>query len=192
MVVSRPGGPGLLLAGRSGSGKSTVALSALAGGFGFLGDDHLCVGRDGDPFTVHSLYATCGIAHDHLAKFAHLPGSVTRGPDRDKCVVLLSPEALPRLVRSATIGAIVVPVIRPDGPTRVREASRGEAMRALMPGSISPRLLTAEASRYRQFESMAVLAAQLPTFRLELGPDLDTIAPALRELAAGLPGPAAG
>lgn len=186
MVVPRPGGPGLLLAGRSGSGKSTVALSALAAGLGFLGDDHVCVELEGERFIGHSLYGTCGIAPGHLPEFAHVPGQVTGAPDRAKRVVLLASEELPRLVRSATIGAIVVPAIRPGGPTRSVRASRGEAMRALMPGSISPRFPGAPSHRHRQFEGIASLAARLPAFRLELGPDLATIPPALRELEARL------
>lgn len=179
-----PGGPGLLLAGRSGSGKSTVALSALAAGFGFLGDDHVCVALDDEHAIGYSLYATCGIAPDHLASFAHLPGRVMSAPDRAKRVVLLTPEALPRLVRSAAIGAIVVPVIRPDGPTRFVRASPAAAMRALIPGSITPRPPTEHSDRHRQFEGVGALAARLPAFWLELGPDLGAIAPALCELAA--------
>jgi hypothetical protein len=59
-------------------------------------------------------------------------------------------------------------------------------MRALMPGSISPRFPGAPSHRHRQFEGIASLAARLPAFRLELGPDLATIPAALRELEARL------
>ena len=186
VVAAAPTAPGLLLAGRSGSGKSTVALAALAGGLAFLGDDHVAVDAMGGRFTAHSLYATCGLASDHVAAFAHLPGEVASAPDRDKRVVLLAPAAMDRLVRSLQLGAIVIPAIMPGAATRAIPATRGEALRALIPGSVSPRLPAHKPDRGWQFDGVGELAMHLPAFRLEMGHDLAAIPEALRDLSARL------
>lgn len=186
VVAAAPGAPGLLLAGRSGSGKSTVAVSALAGGLTFLGDDHIAVEAGAPRLSAWSLFATCGLVRNHLAAFASLPGDVASAPDRDKCVLLLAPPALHRLARSVELGAIVIPAITPGAVTRTVPASRGEALRALIPGSISPRLPEGRADRGWQFDCVGDLAQRLPAFRLEMGSDLSLIPAALRALSATL------
>ena len=186
MVIADPDTSGLLLAGRSGSGKSTVALSALAAGFGFLGDDHLAISSEGGRLVAHSLYATCGISAGHLANFPRLPGRVVSAPDRDKNVILLAPEENGRLIAAAPIGAVVMPVIVPGAETGFRRASRGETLRALIPGSISPRLPVLQDGRGWQFDGIGAIAARMPGYRLELGADLASIPPVLRGLAAEL------
>ena len=178
--------PGLLLAGRSGSGKSTVAVAALAGGLAFLGDDHVALSQEGGRFMAHSLYATCGLAADHLKAFPSLPGEIVAPPDRGKRVLLLAPGESDRLARSVAIGAIVIPTIVPGAGARAVPASRGEALRALIPGSISPRLPAAEQARNWQFAGVGDLAASLPAFHLEMGSDLGTIPAALRALSVRL------
>lgn len=192
LVAAAPGAPALLLAGRSGSGKSTVALAALAAGFRFLGDDHTCLELSEAAVIGHSLYATCGIEPGHLGRFAQLPGDAVATPDGAKSVVYLAPRALHRLDRSARIAAVVIPEIRPGGVTEARPTSRGDALRALMPGSIS---LLVAASRTRespQFSGIGALVERLPAYRLALGPDLAAIAPALRRLSAALAAEGAG
>ncbi len=189
VVAARRGAPGLLLAGRSGSGKSTMAVAALAGEFAFLGDDHVALAREGGRFIAHSLYATCGLAADHLAAFPALPGEIVAAPDRSKRVLLLAPGESDRLASSAGIGAIVIPEIVPGAGARAVPASRGEALRALIPGSISPRLPAEERARNWQFAGLSDLAASLPAFRLEMGRELGAIPAALRELSARLAAP---
>jgi len=186
LVAAAPDAPALLLAGRSGSGKSTVALAALADGFHFLADDHTCLELAEEAVIGHSLYATCGIEPTHLAHFPQLPGDAVASPDGAKSVVYPMPKAQARLGRSARIAAIVIPEIRPGGVTETRPTTRGDALRALMPGSISI-LVAAPATRESpQFSGIGALVERLPAYRLSLGPDLADIAPALRRLSAAL------
>jgi hypothetical protein len=192
LIAASSDAPALLLAGRSGSGKSTVALAALAAGFRFLGDDHTCLELAEKAAIGHSLYATCGIEPGHLGRFTQLPGDAVATPDGAKSVVYLAPRALHRLDRAARIAAIVIPEIRPGGVTETRPTSRGDALRALMPGSISILVAAPETRESPQFNGIGALVERLPAYRLALGPDLAAIAPVLRRLSAALAAEGAG
>src|SRR5262245_19107803 len=64
---------GVLLPGRTGSGKLTAALAALQDGYSYVGDDWIAVGRGDDGYAVgHGLYGTATLESQHAERFARL------------------------------------------------------------------------------------------------------------------------
>jgi len=167
---------GVLLPGRSGSGKSTAALAALQNGCQYAGDDWIAVGRAGDGAAVgHGLYGTATLESQHAERFARLqPQSVhsTSGPER-KSLLLVSQIAPERLADSVPLCALALPRVVDRSDVRLRRASRREALLTIVPSSIftmSPR-----GSR-RDTERIFELAESLPAYWLEIGRDLGQIA----------------
>jgi hypothetical protein len=167
-------GQGVLVGGASGAGKSTTTLACLQTGFEFLGDDQcgLQALEDGS-FLGHSLYGGARVAPGHVGHFPQLRAGA--GPVQavhDDKLLLFPAEVLPtQLARTATIRAIVLPRVAAAEQSRVRRASKGEALLRLAPTS----LFTAFGAGARGFESLAQLVERVPCFWLELGRDIDAI-----------------
>jgi hypothetical protein len=166
---------GVLLPGRTGSGKSTAALAALQDGYAYAGDDWIAVGRAGDGNAIgHGLYGTAALESRHAERFARLqPQRVnsTSGPER-KSLLLLSQSAPERLAHSVPLCALALPRVVDRSDVRLRRASRREALLTMVPSSVftmSPR-----GSR-RDTERIFELAEQLPAYWLEIGRDLRQI-----------------
>jgi hypothetical protein len=168
------GGRGVLLPAPSGSGKSTTALACLARGFDLAGDD-LVLLRDDDAAgpTAHALYCSAKVAPAQLGggAAAGLGLAWAPGPDalvsEDKLVVWLD-EVCPRqLAPQLDLRAIVVPRVSARAATELRPASLPDVIRALVP----PTLFMLPGVGRRTYERLVAIAAKLPAFSLELGPD---------------------
>jgi hypothetical protein len=171
-AVGEAGG-GVLVAGRSGIGKSTVALTCLSAGFGFLGDDYVLVGRDSTP-TVASLYCSAKLNLDQLHRFPHLRARLLN-PDRireEKPVYLLGDLPATRMYSSLPLRAIVVPKVT-GGPTRLVPAPPALILAAIAPSTMF-QLPHCGAETLRWF---AALAGRVPGYTIELGPNLEDIPP---------------
>jgi hypothetical protein len=172
-LVAR-GDRGLLFGGAGGSGKTTSALTCMAAGFDYLGDDYIGL----PPLSVHppcgySFYASTWLEPDHAQRFPDLLAHAHPGaPDDDKLMVLLPDVPGTRLREAAEIVALVLPRVAGVRESSYRPASRGEAVLRLAPSSIlqlpliRPRLA---------LERMADLARRVPAYWLDLGTDLATI-----------------
>ena len=174
-------GLGLLIAGRSGAGKTTSSISCLLAGFTFLSDDYVALeaGPDGK-FVGHSLYATCLV--DHVTRFPELV-PLAHAPNcgrETKSVVYLADNGASRFAADTPLAALVLPKIvdRPD--TVYYRARPVEAMMELAPSSLW--LLPNSHS----LQKMAELVEKTPAYRLELGRDVGQIAPTLRRLVGEL------
>ena len=111
---------GALVVGRGGSGKSTTALSSLAAGLRYAGDDFVAITTRPEPW-VHSLYCSGKLDPGHLERFARLPGEVAnpvRGED-EKAIVYVG-----RAFPGSPIAA------SPSVPCSSRESSPGSRRRA--------------------------------------------------------------
>ena len=172
-LVAR-GQRGVLLPGRSGSGKSTAALAALQNGFTFAGDDWVAIGRGGDGTSIgHGLYGTASLESHHAQRFARLQPQVVNGTSAERKSLLLLSHTVPeRLAGSVPLSAVALPRVVDRADSRVRPASRREALLTIVPSSIftmSPRGSRRDTERF--FE----LAEQLPAYWLEIGRDLQEI-----------------
>ena len=173
------GDDAVLLVGRGGSGKSTTALACLDRGLRYAGDDYVLLRPDGSgPPTVHSLYRTGKLRPQDLA--LRLPNLRLRrfaAPDYDKAVLLLEDDHRDLLADGLTVRAIVIPSVCPAG-TALRPASAIEVLKALAPTT----LFQLPGAGREALQMMGAIAQNVPGYRLEVGPDLDEVVGAIRDL----------
>jgi hypothetical protein len=166
----------VLLAGAGGSGKTTVALAALAAGMSYVADDYLLLRNDGEP-VAWNLFATAKLDAGHLGRFPQLAADVTVSaePVAGEKAVLDVHRLLPHaLVRSLPIRAVLVPRIR-GGKARLRSTSAAAALLALAPS-------TAFQMPYddgRVLGSLADVVRGVPAFSLDVGDDPGELADAV-------------
>jgi hypothetical protein len=175
-AVGDPQRGGVLLAGAGGSGKTTVALAALAAGMAYVADDYLLLHTDPQP-VAWNMYGTAKVDAGHLARFPGLTSAVTTSTDpvADEKAVLdidrVSPHALAGSLR---IRAVLVPRIR-GGHARLRRASAGEALLALAPSTA----FQMPFDDGRVVGSLATVARSVPAFALDVGDHTAELAQAI-------------
>jgi hypothetical protein len=180
-LVAR-GEQGLLLGGKSGSGKSTAALACVRSGLDFLGEDYVGLQRAGDgAFVGHSLYSSVFLGPEPLAWFPELTRHALADGQADKAAVILAKTVPGRLRRSVPVGAMAI--CSPDGSaeSRIEPISRGEALLALAASS----LLEIPSRGKSGFATLAELVERVPCWRLELGTDLATLPRCVSQILAG-------
>lgn len=185
-LVAR-GGRGVLFCGSNGAGKSTTSLACLCGGLDFLSDDHVGIEEtESGAFSGHSIFASTRLEPDHLENFPMLVPHAIRSQEwfETKSLILTAEVAPRNVTRHASIRAIALPMIVDAPSSRVERASRAEALRALAPSSMMQMPFGATHDRFR---ALAKLVASVPAYRLELGRDIDAIAPRVSELLDQLP-----
>ena len=175
------GEDGVLIAGVSGSGKSTSTLACLLEGLDYVGDDHVLLADEGEP-TIYSVYNTAKLHPDHARTFPRLWPHIANPEALDVGKALwfvqdLAPERLRRRIRAK---AVVVPRVGSGWTTRFQAISPGAALLALAPSTI----IQLRGVDDRAFAWMARFVARLPCYRLELGREPASIADAVRELIA--------
>ena len=170
-AVGLPRG-GVLVAGLSGSGKSTTALACLDSELLFAGDDYVLVRNSPAPY-VYSLYGTAKLEPANLARFPHLRAAAANGGrlDREKALLFLHSFAPEKLSRGFPISALLVPRVTGRHDTQLRRSTAAEAFLALAPTTLG-HLPGAEKAA---FAKMGELVRQVPVFALEAGTDLAQI-----------------
>ena len=166
---------GALLVGPGGSGKSTTSLACLDGGLGFVADDYVLLELEPHPKAL-GLYATATLTQQGRDLLPSLAG---RAPvlETGKLVFNVAELRPDAFRRCATISAIILPRVA-GGKVAIRRVARVDALRALAPTTI---LQHAEESA-GGMAVMSALVRQVPSYELELGPDLAAVAPAVRSL----------
>ncbi len=175
---------GALVAGASGSGKTTVALAALTRGIGYLSDDYVLLDttpgtahslynvvsvRPGPDATAHALYRTAKLDDGHLARFPMLAEAAAFPPPEaaGEKAVLDVVATMPGAVHDQLpIRAVLVPKIR-GGHTQVRPTSPTRALLALAPSTVFQ-------MPFRDgsvLGSLGALVQRVPCFDLEVGDD---------------------
>lgn len=177
-AVGTPEG-GVLLVGRGGSGKSTAALSSLRSELLYAGDDYVAVGLDPSPW-IHSLYSSGNVHPDNLHRLPHLADALSNADrlDREKAVVYAHEHFPERTTAGFPLRAAFIPRIAADrAETKILEASRAEALRALAPSTI----FQSHPSGKTAFAAMARVLERVPAFVLEVGSDTAQIPPTIRD-----------
>jgi hypothetical protein len=171
---------GVIVVGRGGSGKSTTALSSLAAGLRYAGDDFVAVTTRPGP-VVHSLYCSGKLDAGHLERFPRLLTEVAnpvRGTD-EKAIVYVDRAFPGSPIGGFPIRAVLVPrVVAREPETRVVPASAATALAALAPSTI----FQLHPPQKNALGEMAAIVRAVPCFSLELGSDIDRIPEAIIEL----------
>ena len=178
------GGEGVLITGRGGLGKSTTALSCLAAGLQYVGDDYLVVELDPIP-RVHSLYSTGKLNWDQMARFPRFAGLAKNhgSPIGEKAVMYLHPTMERQLVRSLTLKAILTPGIVNQLDTTLEPVCAPLLERA---AGFTTMTQLPHAGRHT-LAFIERLVGSLPGLRLNLGIDLAAIPRAIEALLARPP-----
>lgn len=173
----------VLLAGRSGSGKSSTAIDALVSGLTYLSDDYCVLGAETSP-VIYSLYTTGKMLEDGLARMPVLAPWVSN-PQRagDDKIVFFFHEHMPeRIAQAAPLKAVLIPRIVASGDTGISRASATDALLALAPSTTS--LMPYAGGEVLRNVTRAVKA--VPAFHLTLGPGGPPPSDAIRSVLASL------
>lgn len=175
------GGAGVVVAGRSGSGKSTTSLVCLEAGMNYLGDDVLAMsGTKEAGFVGHSVYNSNHILPRDMDRFARLKQHVRSGgcAKEDKWVVMLH-EAFPgQLLPALPIRAIALPRIVDQPKSSFRRASKAQALMTIAPSSI----VLIEGAMPEGLARLGELVEHVPAYWVDLGRDFRSTPDCLREL----------
>jgi hypothetical protein len=175
------GEQGLLLGGKSGSGKSTAALACVRSGLNFLGEDYVGLQRaGGGTFVGHSLYNSVFLGPEALAWFPELTRHVLADGQADKSAVILATTFPGRLRRSVSVRALAICSPAEGAESRMEPVSRGEALLALASSS----LLEIPSRGKSGFATLTELVERMPCWSLELGTDLGTLPRCVSQILA--------
>jgi hypothetical protein len=176
---------GVLVVGRGGSGKSTTALSSLAAGLRYAGDDFVAITTQPES-RVHSLYCSGKLDAAHAERFPRLSGAIAnpvRAED-EKAIVYVGHAFPGSPIGGFPLRAVLIPrVVAREPETRLVPASASAALVALAPSTI----FQLHPPQANALEAMAALVRATPCFSLELGSDIDRIPEALAELVGTRP-----
>jgi hypothetical protein len=169
---------GVLIAGKSGSGKSTTTLACLTSDLLFAGDDYVLADLTAEPY-VHSLYSTAKLVPDNCDRFPQLRPLVSN-PDKlheQKALIYLREHFPANVVRGFPLRAILLPRVTGQRNTRLVKAGAMDAFRSIAPTTLLHLTrATDEAAR-----KISTLSRALPVYWLEAGTDLPQIPRVIRE-----------
>lgn len=178
---------GVLLVGKSGSGKSTATLSALQSDeLRYAGDDYVAVSLDEQPW-VYGLYSAGKLMPNHVQRLPFLLTALanTDQLEVEKAVVYVHEQWPGHITSGFPLRAILAPKVVPDRrEARVVETSRLAALAALAPSTVFQMHTRAQDS----LEHMRRLAEAVPCYVLELGSHMDSIPESILELLRRLEG----
>jgi hypothetical protein len=181
-AVAPPGGPGLLLTGPGGSGKSTTSVAAALAGWLVAGEDYVVADLRDESVRAWSLYTTAKLDDAALrllpgAEHAVAGAAEHQGHGAPKVVVDLPRLRIDLPTPCLTIAALVVVV--PDGPESPRPLAAAAAVRALAPTSVLQ--LPGDRDGLRR---AAAIARRVPCYELGRGAHPTTVVERLGDLAA--------
>ncbi len=169
----------VMLVGTGGAGKSTTSLVCLAGGMDFLGDDYCLFGVEPEAL-VHSAYCSAKLDREMLQRLPEFQSTVHRGNDlgEDKALLMLGETYSTRLARSRPVRALLVPRVTKLADTVTERISALEGIRAIAPSTMQ-QIAGPDPSAWR---AITALARKLPSFRINVGYDLEQIPQRINQL----------
>lgn len=183
-AVGTPQG-GVLLTGKSGSGKSTTASACLNSHLHYAGDDYVMIACDPDPY-VYSLYSTGKLNPESVGMLPHLEGCVSNpGAVGDEKALMFLHEHFPQQLSAGfPIRAVFIPWVTQARDTRLRPATAFDAMFALAPTTIKH----LEGDSQLAYAKMRALVQAVPSYWLELGTDLAQVPGVIERFLEGARG----
>lgn len=175
---------GVLLIGRGGSGKSTVALACVGSSLGYAADDY-CILEFGAFPCVHSVYSSGKADAASIAMLPRLAKAFHASPidQQGKSIIFITQHAPRAVLRSLPLLAIVATKIVSGSACNAEALTPGEALRALAPST----LFQLPGDWRQSFTRMSALIRNIPCWRLYIGGDPSAAQPLLEAIIAGRP-----
>jgi hypothetical protein len=170
-------GVGCLIAGKSGSGKSTITAAAIAHGFDTAGDDFVLVESSSVP-VAHTIFDTIKLDDKSLARVPQFRPFI-RNPERradEKAIVHLFDADRDRIASGFPLHVILRAQLNGKRHSRIAKTAPADVFRALAPSS----LLLLRAQGKQVSANCAALVGRLGTYVFEIGTDVEA---AVAELA---------
>jgi len=174
----------ILLFAPSGAGKTTTALALALNGFKILTDDALVLRAGGEQPTVWGLPRPMKV-HWRTAELLPTLKSVIGSTWNDEGEQVLTRREFSQLGATAPAG-IPVPVVavylladRSSGEHRIERASKAEALLAVAADNIGTSQAGVLPRQVQKMEAAAEMLNRVDVARLHVGPDIDTLSPAL-------------
>lgn len=170
---------GILLAGKSGSGKSTTSLACLAAGLKYVSEDYCLISSTKNP-SAYSVYNSAKLTADTLERFPELQ-SKTANPQRgpNEKAFLFQQQLYPeKLLAQFPIRAVLLPKITNNTSPRLKPASIIDGLLALAPSTLF-QLSNCGSATLKCFRS---LLTQVPCYHLELCNNLPAVAHLITQL----------
>jgi hypothetical protein len=169
------GGRGVLLAGKSGSGKSTTAVACMAAGLDYAGDDHvfLDLKRSG---RIYGIYATAKLNDDMYKKLGWLPQFDTQFPKKpgEKNTWYIKENALSKCM---DIKAVLVPSVWDSINSKIIETAPIKGLLALAPST----MLYCPGGAKNTLDSLGQFVKSIPVYELRAGSDIKILTNTIRE-----------
>jgi len=178
-------GRGVMLAGSTGSGKSTASLALLLGGWSFLGDDIVFL-RDTPGEAVLLAFPDEIDASDETIQFFPALGALSDWP---RLAGYAKRQLSPEIVRaggtvlSARPGLVLLPRIGGMDSHELEPVAPDELLLELIPNVI----LTEQAAAQTQLDQLAELARRTPAYRVTLGRRVGALQAILEDLLERTP-----
>lgn len=160
-------GSGVLITGKSGSGKSTSCLNLLRAGYDYLGDDYVWV-ESGAQIKVFTLYQTAKIEPENLeARFADWKPFIRNKADyRQQKAIFDIKDLNPDAGISVTgIKAVLLPEVAHCENTRFERVNPAHALMAMAPTTLHH----LPHNRQEAYQKMRTVSSRLPAYRWHLG-----------------------
>lgn len=153
---------GLLVIGKGGTGKSTVATAAVVdGGMKFCGDDY-CAINTSPPFRLNSVYLTAKLTEKTIEMLSLSQVDAVYG-DEGKQVFFMGETMAKQAAESLALKGFVLPCLCPaNNPAGLRRMDSGEVARHLAVSS----LYQMPHAGAREFACLAKAARSLPGWQM--------------------------
>ena len=177
-IASSSTDTGVLIAGPSGSGKSSTALACVEHGLAFASDDYVII-ESGDPPRAHLAYSTAKVVRGSLARFPAYAAHFRNLEAPEEKPMLYMHEYAPAVIRTSFKPvALVLPRVAHGERTAFTPCAGASMLRALAPSS----LMLFPLAGQRAFSRMAALCRRLPCLRADLADDPREVATAFAAL----------
>lgn len=165
-------GKSILISAKGGTGKSTTALSCFFSGMSYLGDDYVTV-QSGDAITTHSIYNSTKLyPQSFYETFPALKDKIwnenSTDRENEKVMVFLSELFPQKVIKTASLYAIMIPVIKNVEETKIVPASKIQTMISIMPATLF-QLSLLKSDKMAQLKS---IVERTPCYYVELGSDI--------------------
>lgn len=174
------GGRGVLLPGASGTGKSTLALALLRGGFALLSDDAPFARRDAAGISLRAFAEPVNVTGATARYFPEVAPCWQAGvPDARGKVGLAAADIGGAVAHSAHAVLVLFPTIGADERSSIAPLAKSEALRRLLGMSMPS---ATAACGLKQFLLLADLVRQADCYTLAAGRDFDAMPALVRRL----------